>query len=191
MYVTVQCSAVYSWLLCQKLYMYNIYVWSVKLQNYQIQDTQQMSFVQKLRFHCNPMYSESKVISSWFLEATSAKSVTFFYSFPRTGKLLSRSMKLAYALLNKVGSHKEGTSIMTGDRVSHYPLNPEIKFEFSFVAPIHFLQIEVVNSGEKLVKSKADSSCVIMSIILIINLFDTLLSIDITRKILILVTLRG
>ena len=80
---------------------------------------------------------------------------------------------------------------MTGDRVSHYPLNPEIKFEFSFVAPIHFLQIEVVNSGEKLVKSKADSSCVIMSIILIINLFDTLLSIDITRKILILVTLRG
>jgi len=27
-------------------------------------------------------------------------------------------MKLAYALLNKIGSHKEGTSIMTGDRVS-------------------------------------------------------------------------
>ena len=31
-------------------------------------------------------------------------------------------MKLAYALLNKVGSHKEGTSIMTGDRVSLYDL---------------------------------------------------------------------
>lgn len=29
-------------------------------------------------------------------------------------------MKLAYALLNKVGSHKEGTSIMTGDRVSRH-----------------------------------------------------------------------
>ena len=27
-------------------------------------------------------------------------------------------MKVAYALLNKVGSHKEGTSIMVGDRVS-------------------------------------------------------------------------
>jgi hypothetical protein len=31
---------------------------------------------------------------------------------------MSRSMKVAYALLNKVGSHKEGTSIMAGDRVS-------------------------------------------------------------------------
>ena len=39
------------------------------------------------------------------------------------GKLLSRSMKLAYALLNKVGSHKEGTSIMTGDRVSLFDLH--------------------------------------------------------------------
>ena len=29
-------------------------------------------------------------------------------------------MKLAYALLNKIGSHKEGTSIMTGDRVSRH-----------------------------------------------------------------------
>ena len=49
-------------------------------------------------------------------------------------------MKLAYALLNKVGSHKEGTSIMTGDRVSHYPLNPKIKIWILIVAPIHFLQ---------------------------------------------------
>ena len=34
------------------------------------------------------------------------------------GKLMSRSVKVAYALLNKVGSHKEGTSIMAADRVS-------------------------------------------------------------------------
>ena len=61
------------------------------------------------------------------MEATSAKSMTIFIHSYFTGKLLSRSMKLAYALLNKVGSHKEGTSIMTGDRVSHYPLNPKIK----------------------------------------------------------------
>lgn len=33
------------------------------------------------------------------------------------GKLLSRSYRIAYALLHKVGSHKEGTSIMVEDRV--------------------------------------------------------------------------
>nr|XP_058972641.1 disco-interacting protein 2-like isoform X1 [Pocillopora verrucosa] len=49
------------------------------------------------------------------------------------GKLLSRSMKLAYALLNKVGSHKEGTSIMTGDRVALvYQADDPINFITSF-----------------------------------------------------------
>lgn len=33
------------------------------------------------------------------------------------GKLLSRSYRIAYALLHKVGSHKDGTSIMLEDRV--------------------------------------------------------------------------
>ena len=41
------------------------------------------------------------------------------------------------------------------------------KFEFSFVASIHFHQ----SSGEKLIKYLANSSCVIMSLILIITLF--------------------
>lgn len=34
------------------------------------------------------------------------------------GKLLSRSYRIAYALLHKVGSHKDGTSIMLEDRVA-------------------------------------------------------------------------
>ena len=43
-------------------------------------------------------------------------------------------------------------------------LNPKIKIEFSFVAPIHFLQ--------KLIKYQANSlSCVIMSVILMTSLF--------------------
>ncbi|XP_068751269.1 disco-interacting protein 2 homolog A-like isoform X2 [Montipora capricornis] len=55
-------------------------------------------------------------------------SITLTY-----GKLLSRSMKLAYALLNKVGSHKEGTSIMTGDRVALvYQVDDPINFMTSF-----------------------------------------------------------
>ena len=41
------------------------------------------------------------------------------------------------------------------------------KFEFSFVASIHFHQ----SSGEKLIKYLANSSCVIVSLILIITLF--------------------
>ena len=41
------------------------------------------------------------------------------------------------------------------------------KFEFSFVASIHFHQ----SSGEKLIKYLANSSCVIMSLILITTLF--------------------
>ncbi|PFX26048.1 Disco-interacting protein 2-like C [Stylophora pistillata] len=49
------------------------------------------------------------------------------------GKLLSRSMKLAYALLNKVGSHNEGTSVMTGDRVALvYQSDDPINFITSF-----------------------------------------------------------
>lgn len=35
-------------------------------------------------------------------------------------------MKLAYALLNKIGSHKEGTSIMTGDRVRRHKIILEL-----------------------------------------------------------------
>ena len=35
-------------------------------------------------------------------------------------------MKLAYALLNKIGSHKEGTSIMTGDRVRRHQIILEL-----------------------------------------------------------------
>lgn len=38
-----------------------------------------------------------------------------FYFY--TGKLLSRSYRIAYALLHKVGSPKDGTSIMLEDRV--------------------------------------------------------------------------
>ena len=41
------------------------------------------------------------------------------------------------------------------------------KFEFSFVASIHFHQ----SSGEKLIKYLANSTCVIMSVILITTLF--------------------
>ena len=41
------------------------------------------------------------------------------------------------------------------------------KFEFSFVASIHFHE----SSGEKLIKYLANSFCVIMSLILIITLF--------------------
>ena len=41
------------------------------------------------------------------------------------------------------------------------------KFEFSFVASIHFHQ----SSGEKLIKYLANSCCVIVSLILIITLF--------------------
>ena len=38
-------------------------------------------------------------------------------------------MKVAYALLNKVGSHKEGTSIMIGDRVSKITLAGVLVYE--------------------------------------------------------------
>ena len=42
------------------------------------------------------------------------------------------------------------------------------KFEFSFVAPIHFPQKKW---GEKLIKYQANTSCVIMSVILMTTLF--------------------
>ena len=46
-------------------------------------------------------------------------------------------------------------------------INPNIKFEFSFAAPIHFLQ---TGSG-KLIKYQANSSRLIMSVILMTALF--------------------
>ena len=52
-------------------------------------------------------------------------------------------------------------------RVRINPSNPKIKIAFSFVASIHFHQ----SSGEKLIKYLANSSCVIMSLILITTLF--------------------
>ena len=59
------------------------------------------------------------------------------------------------------------------------------KFEFSFVALIHFLQ----KRGEKLTKYQANSSCVIMSVILMTTLFYKALII--IRRNLMLITLRA
>ena len=70
------------------------------------------------------------------------------------------------------------------------PLTLRSKFEFSFVA----LFISHRSSEEKLIKYQANSSCMIMSIILMTTFMTTLFdkaNIDITRRNLILITLRA
>lgn len=57
-----------------------------------------------------------------------------FFSFPLTGKLLSRSQKMAYNLLTRLGGRGEGT-VMPGDRVALvYPNNDPVSFMCAFYA---------------------------------------------------------
>ena len=64
------------------------------------------------------------------------------------------------------------------------PLNPKIKNLNSHLLPLF---ISYIGSGEKLIKFQANSSCVIMSIILMNN-WSVLQSIDSTRRNLMLIT---
>ncbi len=71
-------------------------------------------------------------------------------SYFSTAKLLSRSQKVSFALLNKIGNARDGTMISQGDRVSLNSLKSIwLLFSISFLPlanyPFEILRPEIMN----------------------------------------------